>query len=725
MIDRIIGEEPPEVDNMCSVIIFSGCEEKGAHYGYSITLAKQLAKKLAVPIIFIMASQSTLVSPWLEFVKDGIDDIVHLCIPQSMKDDQLCRRTLEQLKPVRYNLVCPQALNLHPMTNWESALFKLVRVQSVRLLEHGGCLIVKCLDKTQCFKLALCYAKWHRQMDDDMEEVSLGIRSIPYTETRENSLQVVGFGKKVVLWCTDVVTYGHNIKNCRGVVSCGLRKVVRYHKTFGVRVLIPMPMSRENALQLYGRINREGENLGAAFTVLPWDSQYRTERDEVGIARDEGLMLELLAQRMKSVRTMFQLQNINICEMPGLTSRADVAYCWNLLNINYALVHGGPSSYPVLKSLMEWVGRKLNHAPVRWRFLAHTIFLIYCNKFDDTVRCIVQVSESEKHRAALHRVLLYVAFCEGEDEWIMSASEAQWLKYTNERDRSQAALSEIQQDKVNVVAPRYAEYGGEGYRSMNFLNKWLSVTVTRGSGQNRLVEIKWFESKKWWRPVMHERTIKRNLTLIGNLIFQMCYGRLGPPIRGATRLTCMHRWDSIENVELCQLVLCNTRPLQVARLCVDEEEQKEKTEKGATRLAQTIVTNEVVCFVDDYLIWDDLKKWEGYCECSSQDQQKVRYIYFGGVMKKRTKEKGMEGLFEVRDTMAIAHVIGCLLEKWFFKTKMVVKEKKVAVDVVRTRRDRENGLEGEAKAMYLDAEEFKKAVGSKFETECKPYLDVV
>ena len=96
-------------------------------------------------------------------------------------------------------------------------------------------------------------------------------------------------------------------------------------------------------------------------------------------------------------------------------------------------------------------------------------------------------------------------------------------------------------------------------------------------------------------------------------------------------------------------------------------------------------------------------------------------------MKKREYgDKAMDGVLQVRDTIAIAHVIGCLLEDWFFKTEMVVEEKKVAAEVVVTKKMRGYGLEGETMTRCVNVKLLKKVAPTQFEVDYNPHThDIV
>ena len=721
-IEWIPADEVPKLRPKSLVIIFSDWEEKGARYGYCIALAKRMLIKLGLPVIFVMASQSTLVSPWFDFVKEGITRVEQVFIPQTMERD-LVDLSLGELRPERYNLICPDRDNFEAIEEWEVALWKLVRVQSVRLLADGGCLLVKVLGRAQCFKLALCFDIWQEEMEAQ-NQVKLGIKSIPYTGKYWES-DSVKKADKAVVWCTDVVTYGHNFPRCRGVISCGLRKVVRYDKTFGVTKLIPVPMSKETTLQLNGRIDRGGRMPGAGFTFIPWDSILCKKRDDLAVERDEGMLLLLLDQSLPKFHTLYELQNMELSNIVGLTTGGDLPYCYLLLNINYALVHGGPKSLWKLKKLMNWVGKKLSLAPVRWRFITHTLLLILCNRHNNlSVQSVIN-DNFVRFEHYLHRILLYVAFYEGGEDWIIPRVEARWRRHIGLQEYDGESLLEaMEMDKLHKVKPLSGQYGGEGYRSMNFVHKWFSVKTRKkehGPGTTQTMTC-FTQSTGMWMQVVDERTVKRNLNKIGNLISTMKSESFGGPIRGVTRLFAINRWDCLSETEIYQLLLCNTRPLQVARIVWKEEDPQVKV-KGALKVAQTIVTKETVCFVDDSLLW---RKGDiplaGYCKCCKLKLKGVRYIYFGGV-KGRQVRGNLTGVYEVRDTMAIAHEIGCLLEDWFMKTEMVGVEKKVAVDVTVTTMDNVFLGGGVRTSKGVDVDMLRRAVSNNFEEDSTPAVN--
>ena len=59
---------------------------------------------------------------------------------------------------------------------------------------------------------------------------------------------------------------------------------------------------------------------------------------------------------------------------------------------------------------------------------------------------------------------------------------------------------------------------------------------------------------------------------------------------------------------------------------------------------------------------------------------RTRYIYFGVVGKTKVPTKKGD-LFRVRETMAVAHEIGCCLEEWFMRTGAHCGTKTLPIDI--------------------------------------------
>ena len=102
-------------------------------------------------------------------------------------------------------------------------------------------------------------------------------------------------------------------------------------------------------------------------------------------------------------------------------------------------------------------------------------------------------------------LLLYIAFFEGRGGWLQARWENTWRDLHNQNFDYDNALWEVRKEMVaGDVQPEMQNYGGEGYRCMNFLNKWMDVVVGDTHGEN-ILKIKWFETKKEWKRVMDKK----------------------------------------------------------------------------------------------------------------------------------------------------------------------------------------------------------------------------
>lgn len=482
--------------------------------------------------------------------------------------------------------------------------------------------------------------------------------------------------RRGVLFCTDLVMYGHNIPKCRAVLSCGLRKMLQYNKAFGLVLLNTMIMSREEWYQLCGRIDRGKVQRGDAFTFIPVRSGYRPKVNDLTVTYDDTFILSQLADHINEAKNMEKVHEIASSDIAQFGICSQVGYAFELFKVNYCISVEGPTNLVDLKDFMELMTTKLGPAPTRWKMILLQLWLMQMNKPDATREDALPIFE----RLVL-KTLKYVAFTEEPYVWMYSLDEAKWADQVIGGGGTHAAdiLNHYFQAKSNDDYT-LGEYGGEGYQSMNFLDKLFSISLAPVTPALRCG---CWPGGERWRQVMPTSLARRKLLEVGNLVSHFVGVNLGYKaiLRNHFRLLSEDRWENADEEVQIQLALCNTRPLQVAKFTIAPGQTT------TPHFAKTIVTKQIVFFDDSHLCWNDNQKWGGYrCRCAPAKKIRTRFIYFG-MLSKRKEPTRKGDLFRVRATMAVAHEIGCCLEEWFIRTGAHLGANSVPMDITHEQND--------------------------------------
>jgi len=226
---------------------------------------------------------------------------------------------------------------------------------------------------------------------------------------------------------------------------------------------------------------------------------------------------------------------------------------------------------------------------------------------------------------------------------------ATWRDRAEGSSQGYTELLEVVRNDRDEFNSEWGSYGGSGYGLLNWLDAVFFVNVESHQSCPK---------KQNWGKVFDHLYWKRKLqkvALFCNIFMRKKHGS-ALVLREVFRLLWGHRWDSITATERVQFALCNTRPLQVAKIC-----SKRRIDAKGTMLAKTVVSKKLVCFRDDKLRWKP-EVSVGSCKCSIEEKKKSRYIYFGQLKERESTVFGP--VFAVAQTFAIAHNIGCELEAW-------------------------------------------------------------
>lgn len=177
------------------VLIVSDWEEKTMQMASCITLFKKVCFKLKAPYMIVMASQANLVDPWKSWVCQDIP-FTREYAPASLRN-YYEHAGSAVINTERYNIIAPKTLTT--IEEWERELFKLVKSLCWNLLSGGGCIVVKLLGKSQCYKLA---TQFHQYQDElvanGLLRVEDKLASLPYTSANAH-LPNLSAGKGTIL----------------------------------------------------------------------------------------------------------------------------------------------------------------------------------------------------------------------------------------------------------------------------------------------------------------------------------------------------------------------------------------------------------------------------------------------------------------------------------------------------------------------------------------------
>ena len=646
------------------VCIVSDWEDKTMEVAQGIVDFKRMCKRLECTFVIVMASQAHLVDPWLAWVRRDLE-FVQKYAPASLA--KYYTDPERKFSRQRFDLHLPNTLN--GLGKWEETIMKLTKSVCWGLLRRGGCLIVKVVGKKHCFHLAQEF----KEYEDSLIAAGIllqedRIDSIPFCSSLV-SLPRLGT-KPGILFCTDVVMYGHNLPHCRAVISCGLRKMLQFNKSFGIVMLNTHMMSWEEIFQLCGRIDRLKILRGHAFSLLPSRAQVRPRCNDLMVTYDDLFILMQLEDLIKKAKNFGEVQKIGAEELAQFGISSQMGYAFALFKINYCIPVEGPSNFVDLGEYMELLTKKLSPAPTRWKVILLQLWLLQMNKANAT-----RAQALPEFERLLVMVLTYIAFTEEGYVWMYSIDEAKWADQVMGGGGTHFVdiVQEIGNAKDRFDHTLDNKYGGKGYQRMNFLSKLFSISLAPVK-----TEVRYCGRPKWSR-VMPPYLAKLKLMEIKNLLGPFVDVNLGfkAVCRNHFRLLSEDRWEEAGAGIQIQLVLCNTRPLQVAKFIVSQ---------GKTpHYALTLVTKQVVYFDDSKLCWnDDVKGLGSQCRCGKARKMRTRYIYFGVVGKTKVTTKRGD-LFQICETMAIAHKIGCGLEEWCLRTGANVGPSLVVMDITRVR----------------------------------------
>jgi len=666
------------------VIILSDWEEKTLEMAKTLIAFKNLANYLEVPFVIVMASQANLVDPWLSWVCDGVP-VYREYTPALLKE--FYKNPVRTLNPKRYKIITPSSHT--QIRDWEVNIMRLIKSQSGTLLKGGGCVVVKVLSNLHCFRLARAFADYQEELvhrghirQEDK------IRSVPYCSSLPKLPDLTNH--PTILFATDIIMYGVNLPRCRAIVSCGMRRSLQFQKAFGLTVLSTKMMTLEEWFQLCGRIDRNKLERGLAFTLLPLSSPYRTRKNDILVASDESFLVSQVYDYVQKAKDMVEVSSLSPENLAQFGVASETRYSLDLLNCNYCLTVGGPYELNHLRQLLKVLTITLGQGRPRWKMVMLQLWLLHQNKVKGCV--------PKEFEESLLSTLKYIAFVEDCDNWVYSSEEVTWLDYANSNNQMPSLKDAL--DGFWRVWKRYPDtfggYGGEGYQSLLFMKDMFYIKVVPSIQ---------FSSGSSHRRVLVGPVVDRFLMAIANMMGHFVTTRLGAKVilRDHFRLLCDNRWEEASEQERVQLVLCNTRPLQVAKFT---EEQK----SSKVHYAMTIVNKQVVYFDDPKLKWSTRSKLITPCGCTDYEKKTTRFIYFGKVRQKKVPKTKFGALFEVKETMAVAHEIGCTLEKWFSITQAHLKNVSVITEITR---EKDN-------TSSVDLEVLKKAHNSLYEEDYNP-----
>jgi len=676
------------------VVIISDWEEKSRQMAQCVRDTKRLAKKLGVPCILILASQSELKEPWLSWVK-GDMAFEHLYAPSSLKQ---IYATGSPLSRARYRFLTPSASNFNPLCSWGNELMRFVKNMAYTILGNGGTLLVKLLTKIDCFRFALYFQSWQASLvESGVLSPADVLFSIPYSSSQA---RVPTMAKRTVLWCTDIIVYGHNIPMCRGIISCGLRNVLQYNKCFGIAKLRPHLNSKQAWWQVCGRIDREHKKRGVAISLLSLSAQARPKESEQNICHDEYFLVQELKVKTDELQDIETISRVSGAAFASFTAGVETNYCIEVLNLNYCFNLRGPSTIRNFREYLSVLTRKLAGSPVRWSVAALQLLQLYVNKPGGQCPGVLH---DPNFRHAFVMMIKYIAFGEGGEDWVMSNAEATWRDNQGRggfQDYS-VVLQLVRNDRDESHCV-WDFYGGSGYGLVRWLDGVFSVDVnTHQSDLSNKAKSKDFD-KVFYHLVWKRKAQK--VALFCNNFLQGKHGS-GLILREVFRLLWGHRWDRNNDVEQFQFALCNTRPLQVAKISC-----KLRTDAKGTMFAKTVVSKKLVCFRDDKLQWKPEVR-VGSCGCSIEEQKDSRYIYFGELKDREATVFGP--VFAVAQTFAIAHNIGCELEAWVRRGGVGGRLLNM-VPIVITKPDK---LSDGQKCLGVEINRLEAAVASSFEED--------
>ena len=646
------------------VLIVSDWEDRTMEIAQCLIDFKNMCKKLNCTYVIIMASQAYLDDPWLSWVIDKAKVFGRMFAPSSLAE--YYKNPERTFCSKRFFLHQPSSHNA--LQVWEEQLFKLTISQCWRLLRIGGCIIVKVVGKSHCFRMARKFNVYQDLLiRDGVLPVDEKIESLPFCSSL---LPLKQIGKiRGVLFSTDIIMYGHNLPSCRAVLSCGLRNILQYNKAFGLVVLNTMMISRDEFYQLCGRIDRLKVERGHAFTFISVTSKIRPKMNDLTVTYDDSFILSQLHDLIVTEGNMGKVHNIKSSDLAQFGVCSQMGYAFDLFKVNYCIPVEGPTNLGDMKMMMELLTTKMSPAPTRWKMILLQLWLLQMNK-EDASREVVM----DKFKQLVLKTLKYVAFTEEAYVWMYSMEEATWADQKRGVDSAHfRGIMEHYNEYKDKYSTSMSGYGGEGYQSMFFLDDIFSISTAPISSELRYNN---FEGCGNWKQVMPQKLATQKLREVANLVgnFPLTVGAKGV-LRSHFRLLTEDRWEYADDAKQIQLVLCNTRPLQVAKFVVEPCDKK-KTQ----HVAKTIVTKQLVYFDDSRLRWND-EPYHGYqCRCVPGNKTRTRYIYFGVLAKTKTPTK-LGDLFRVRETMAISHEIGCSLEEWFIKTGSHLGPKSVTMDI--------------------------------------------
>jgi len=696
LVTTVLRDRDEKPDNPL-VIIFSDWEEKTLEMSKTMVAFKQVARRMNAPFVIVMASQDHLEEPWLSWVgkvswAGGSRSLPVFREYTPALLQEFYRKPGVMLNPKRYTLFSPSAYP--PLEHWESNIFRLVTSLSWSLLCRGGCLIVKVVSKRHCFRLAKGFDRYQEALiNDGLLLREKRIRCVPYCSTMSSLPRLDGGA--TVLFCTDIISYGHNLPNCRGVVSCGLRKCLQYVKAFGLTVLVTKVMTPAALFQLCGRIDRAKIEKGCAFTLVPMTSPLRQDRHDILVSSDESFLLTQILEYVEKAEDMQKVVKLSTQDLVQSEVASQTEYSLNLLNINYPLTVQGPGEVRDLRDLLHVITVKLGSGRPRWKFALLQLWLLHQNK-------IIGFDEEDFVKSLLI-MLKYVAFVEDCSDWVSSEEEVSWADYDSPvtGDTSKTRLLAQLKHEWRRNEDECGGYGGEGCQSLLWFHKVVEISL-----QPELNAVGWGNRYKKFRGVLVMPVVNRLVLDIGNLAQHFVNTRFRSKVilRNHFRLLSVHRWEEASDQERVQLVLCNTRPLQVATFM-------EMNSGSLPNYARTIVNKQVVYFNDAKLRWNpDTKLTTPSCQCSVEERKWKRYIYFGKVNMKKMPNTKFGDLFEVRETMPIAHAIGCALEWWFVRTQAHLNNRSVITEITTE----------ECKSSGVDIALLHQAHANSFEEEYDP-----
>jgi len=671
------------------VFVFSDWEEKMPSYGAVIQLVYEYSNQIGRQVMRIMASNAALTGSWRDFIKRGSQvNILDVTIPTTAQEPDLKRDT----KFSTYNVISPAVVNngvnmgnpqpeLEPVTNWGESILKITKNVAHSLLHDGGCLLVKATSRAVCVQLVNMLTRWQKSIKKLPRWNRL--QFIPYTAGIDIPTDLKK-DSKVVFVVTDIAVFGENFPKCRGVITCGLTLDVCMYKATGTYRVLPRISSLENTFQLFGRIDRMWNNPGLAITIIPRNHPLREEHRTVVIENNDKWMIEILQKKINEFHcsSIVHVNRIRGNELLRLGASGEIDYLRLLLDINYCFSIGGPHSINSIKqlcNLCEAWGVRIKD--FRWGVVFTMLFTLLSNqKGEGNQSQWLQVTGNVKKSPHMERVLtmcfIWMMLIENPKDLVFSRVELEWLEQRNNtqhnRPKKLSPLLRRYNSLLGETPKTKSKWGGTGYQKLNFfLNNMKTQKKNWGpSGGDGHYKFQLFPNNDL-EKIMNPKVHKEVETTIGHGLrfFLLEEASKTPVIRKHFRLLGLPcRWEGISEIMMFQLVMANTRPLQVVKVR-NVEKNRPTPKKGIT-----LGGNMNVDIVDfDDLVWNNKvnSSFPAYCSCDVDRRERERFAYFAKVSMKHSSAG--PPVVQVSETIAIAHVIGCMIETWFQNNPEIIR----------------------------------------------------